>query len=117
MSGLRLTRRLRRTRRTPALRGLVREARLAADQFILPLFVCEGDPVMVFTPPGGGGAADGSKKCRAFDKASGAVLWETTFPAGANGTLMTYMHNGKQYIVTPIGSKTHAGEWLALSLP
>jgi porphobilinogen synthase len=39
---LQLTRRLRRLRRTPALRSLVREARLAADQFILPLFVTEG---------------------------------------------------------------------------
>jgi porphobilinogen synthase len=39
---LQLARRLRRLRRTPALRSLVREARLAADQFILPLFVTEG---------------------------------------------------------------------------
>lgn len=81
------------------------------------LFVSEGDPIMVFTPPGGGGPADGSKKFRAYDKASGTVLWETTFPAGTNGSLMTYMHNGKQYIVVPIGSKTHPGEWVALSLP
>jgi len=34
--------RLRRLRRTPALRGMVRETRLSADQFILPLFVCSG---------------------------------------------------------------------------
>jgi porphobilinogen synthase len=38
-TGLRLTRRLRRLRRTPAMRSLVRETRLAADQLILPLFV------------------------------------------------------------------------------
>ena len=37
--------RLRRLRRTPAIRSLVRETRLAADQFILPLFVCEGRQV------------------------------------------------------------------------
>jgi porphobilinogen synthase len=42
---LALTRRLRRLRRTPALRGLVRETALAADHFILPLFVCEGTAV------------------------------------------------------------------------
>ena len=42
---LHLTRRLRRLRRTPAIRGLVREARLSADQFILPFFVCEGSQV------------------------------------------------------------------------
>ena len=44
-SPLQLTRRLRRLRRTPALRSLVRETRLAADQLILPLFVCEGRQV------------------------------------------------------------------------
>jgi porphobilinogen synthase len=35
-------RRLRRLRRTPALRGLVRETRLHAEQLVLPLFVAEG---------------------------------------------------------------------------
>ena len=34
--------RLRRLRRTPALRGLVRETRLSADQFVAPLFVRQG---------------------------------------------------------------------------
>ena len=27
------------------------------------------------------------------------------------------MHNGRQYIVIPIGSRTHAGAWVAPSLP
>jgi porphobilinogen synthase len=40
-----LARRPRRLRRTPALRALVRETRLSADQFVLPLFVCEGSNV------------------------------------------------------------------------
>ena len=42
---LNLPRRLRRLRRTPTLRALVRETRLAVDQLILPLFVCEGSNV------------------------------------------------------------------------
>ena len=37
-----LVRRPRRLRRTEAIRGLVRETRLAPDNFIYPLFVCEG---------------------------------------------------------------------------
>ena len=37
--------RLRRLRRTAGLRGLVRETRLAADQLVLPLFVCPGEGV------------------------------------------------------------------------
>ena len=44
-SQVQLSRRLRRLRRTPALRSLVREARLAPDQFILPLFVTGGSSV------------------------------------------------------------------------
>ncbi len=39
---MKLDRRLRRLRRTPALRRLVTETRLSPDQFILPLFVAEG---------------------------------------------------------------------------
>jgi len=41
-AALTMTRRLRRLRRTPAMRALVREARLSPDMFMLPLFVCEG---------------------------------------------------------------------------
>ena len=37
-----MTRRLRRLRRTPAMRALVRETRLSPDMLMLPLFVCEG---------------------------------------------------------------------------
>ncbi len=44
-TALTMTRRLRRLRRTPALRALVRETRLSPDMFMLPLFVCEGEGV------------------------------------------------------------------------
>ena len=44
-TALTITRRLRRLRRTPALRALVRETRLSPDMFMLPLFVCEGEGV------------------------------------------------------------------------
>ncbi len=37
--------RLRRLRRTPALRALVRETRLAVDDLVLPLFACPGEGV------------------------------------------------------------------------
>src|SRR5438046_10011592 len=42
---LKLTRRLRRLRQSPAMRALVRETRLSPDMFVLPLFVCEGEGV------------------------------------------------------------------------
>jgi porphobilinogen synthase len=37
-----LTRRMRRLRRSEAMRAMVRETRLSPDMFVLPLFVCEG---------------------------------------------------------------------------
>ncbi len=42
---LKLTRRLRRLRRSESMRAMVRETRLSPDMFILPLFVCEGEGV------------------------------------------------------------------------
>src|SRR6478672_11844147 len=44
-TSLKLTRRLRRLRRSPSMRALVRETRLSPEMFVLPLFVCEGEGV------------------------------------------------------------------------
>ena len=44
-TNLTLTHRLRRLRRTDAIRAMVRETRLSPDMFVLPLFVCEGEGV------------------------------------------------------------------------
>lgn len=79
------------------------------------LFVSEGDPIMVRTPPGAGPEA--GKGFRAFDKVTGEVVWETSFRAGNVGSPITYLHDGKQYIVLPIGSLEFPGEWIALALP
>jgi len=42
---LKLTKRLRRLRRTDAMRAMVRETRLSPEMFMLPLFVCDGEGV------------------------------------------------------------------------
>ncbi len=44
-SGLPLTHRLRRLRRSESMRALVRETRISPDTLMLPLFVCEGEGV------------------------------------------------------------------------
>jgi quinoprotein glucose dehydrogenase len=63
--------------------------------------------------PGAGG-----RKFRAYDKATGAIIWETELTAGTTGAPMTYMLAGKQYVVVAIGSKEdHSAEYVALSLP
>ena len=54
---------------------------------------------------------------RAYDKMTGEIIWETELEAGAIGSPMTYMHEGKQYIVVPIGGRNVAAQWVAFSLP
>ena len=44
-TSLNITRRLRRLRRTPAMRALVRETRLSPEMFVLPLFVRDGEGI------------------------------------------------------------------------
>jgi quinoprotein glucose dehydrogenase len=76
------------------------------------LFVSEGDQVNARTPPNGGG-----RKLRAFDKATGQVVWETALDAGTTGSLMTYMYRGRQYIAVAIGGQDHPPEIVAFALP
>jgi quinoprotein glucose dehydrogenase len=44
-------------------------------------------------------ATNFDRKFRAFDKATGKLLWETTLPLSGNATPITYMMNGRQYVV------------------
>jgi quinoprotein glucose dehydrogenase len=57
------------------------------------------------------------KKFRAYDKATGAVIWETELPSGTTGGPMTYMAAGKQYIVVAVGDRATPPELVALALP
>jgi quinoprotein glucose dehydrogenase len=59
---------------------------------------------------------------RAYDRDTGAVLWETKLPAGGNATPSTYMAGGKQYLVIAAGGHgglgTRKGDHvLAFALP
>ena len=93
----------------PPLGHSVRAAPLVTKTL---LFVTEGDQINVRTPPLGGG-----KKIRALDKMTGQTVWEAEMPAGSTGTLMTYLHKGKQYIVVAIGGVRHPAEFIAFALP
>ena len=46
------------------------------------------------------------------------MVWETELPAGTTGAPMTYMFEGKQYIIVATGSREpRSAEFVALSLP
>lgn len=49
------------------------------------------------------------KKFRAFDTATGDVLWEYELPAGGNATPSVYEVNGKQYVVIAAGGGGRVG--------
>ena len=48
-------------------------------------------------------AATQDEKFRAFDKATGKLLWETTLPAAGYATPSTFAVNGRQYVVIAAG--------------
>ena len=54
---------------------------------------------------------------RAFDKTDGKLVWEKTIQSTPHGTPMTYMHQGKQYIVLAIGGMRQKSELVAFALP
>ena len=59
----------------------------------------------------------GEPMFRAYDKANGDVVWEMELPARMTGAPMTYMHEGKQYIVVALQNEDWPAEFIALSLP
>ena len=91
------------------------------------LFVGEGSDAVIGTVPGGGSSYDGPATgydeswrwgtlFRAYDKSSGNTVFEIDLSAGTTGAPMTYMHEGKQYIVVAVSSRATEPEWIALGL-
>src|SRR5262245_11449364 len=66
-----------------------------------------------FTAPNGRRGA----MLRAYDKATGKEVGEVFMPAPQTGSPMTYMLNGRQYLVVAISGANYSGEMLALRLP
>jgi quinoprotein glucose dehydrogenase len=54
---------------------------------------------------------------RAYDKATGKEVGAVYMPAPQTGSPMTYMVNGKQYIVVAVSGGPYSGEYIAYTLP
>jgi quinoprotein glucose dehydrogenase len=63
------------------------------------------------TTPSGRGAM-----LRAYDKATGKEVGAVYMPAPQSGSPMTYMYNGKQYIVIAVSGGNYSGELIAFTL-
>lgn len=54
---------------------------------------------------------------RAYDKQTGTQVGEVLMPAGQTGSPMTYMVDGRQFIVVAVGGAGAQSEYLAFALP
>ncbi|HZS52898.1 MAG TPA: pyrroloquinoline quinone-dependent dehydrogenase [Bryobacteraceae bacterium] len=54
---------------------------------------------------------------RAYDKVTGKEVGAVYMPAPQSGSPMTYMLNGKQYIVVAVSGGAYSGEYIAFMLP
>ena len=71
-----------------------------------------GEAGFARTPSGQRGAM-----LRAYDKATGKEVGAVYMPAPQTGTPMTYMLNGRQYIVVAVSGTGYSGELIAFRLP
>ena len=102
-------------RNHPALKGLTipRTGRPGViGTLVTKTAVIAGERDFFTTPEGKRGAM-----LRAYDKATGKDAGAVFMPAGQTGTPMTYMLNGKQYIVVAIGGTGFEAEFIAFRLP
>ena len=99
----------------PALEGVTiprtgRNGRIGT--LVTKTLLIAGEAGEFTTPSGAQGAM-----LRAYDKKTGADAGEVFMPAGQTGSPMSYMHEGKQYIVLAIAGAGHPGELIAFRLP
>ena len=102
-------------RNNPALKGLTipRTGRAGNIGVITTsALVIAGEAGFITNPQGQRGAY-----LRAYDKATGKDAGAVFMPAGQTGAPMTYMMNGKQYIVVAVGGAGFPAELLAYRLP
>jgi quinoprotein glucose dehydrogenase len=79
---------------------------------ITKTLVVIGDPGITTTPDHPRGAM-----LRAYDKETGKQVGAVYLPAAQSGSPMTYMLNGKQYIVVAVSGGSYSGDYIAFSLP
>jgi quinoprotein glucose dehydrogenase len=102
-------------RNHPALKGLniPRTGRPGTvGTMVTKTLLIAGEPGVFTTPNGQKGAM-----LRAYDKLTGKEVGAVYMPTQQSGTPMTYMLNGKQYIVVAIGGNGYTAELRAFKLP
>jgi len=102
-------------RDNPALKGLTIPKTgqpFHAGTLVTKSLVIAGDPLVTTVPGKGRGGI-----LHAYDKMTGKEVGGIYMPAPQSGSPMTYMLNGRQYIVLAISGGTYTGEYVAYRLP
>lgn len=103
-------------RNHPALKGLdiprTGQTTYNVGTLITKTLVIAGDGQVTTTPDHPRGAL-----LHAYDKATGKEVGSVYLPAPQSGSPMTYMVDGKQYIVVAVSGGAYSGEYIAFTLP
>jgi quinoprotein glucose dehydrogenase len=103
-------------RNHPALKGLsiprTGQSGYNIGTLVTKSLVIAGDSLITTSASGARGAM-----LRAYDKASGKEVGAVSMPAPQSGSPMTYMLNGRQYVVVAISGGPYSGEYRAYRLP
>ena len=103
-------------RNSPALKGLniprTGQASYQIGTLVTKSVVVAGDAMVTQTPDRPRGAM-----LRAYDKQTGKEVGSVLMPAPQSGSPMTYMVDGKQYIVVAVSGGSYSGEYIAYTLP
>ena len=102
-------------RNHPALKGLnipKTGQNGAVGLVVTKTLVIMGDPQVTNMPGRSRGAM-----LRAYDKATGKEVGAIHMPAQQSGSPMTYLLNGRQYIVVAVSGGAYSGEYIAFALP
>ena len=102
-------------RNHPALKGLniPRTGQAGAvGALVTKTLVIAGEPTVTTLPGRPRGAM-----LRAYDKATGKEVGAVYLPAQQSGSPMTYLHNGRQFIIVAVSGGNYSGEYVAFALP
>jgi quinoprotein glucose dehydrogenase len=102
-------------RNHPALKGLTipRTGRIGRIGVLTTKTLLIAGEAGFFTAPNGQRGA----MLRAYDKATGREIGAVYMPAPQTGSPMTYVLNGRQYLVVPIAGGNYSAELVAFRLP
>jgi hypothetical protein len=104
-------------RNHPALRGMNipktgQAGTSGVGLMVTKTLVVMGDPQVTTTTDHPRGAM-----LRAYDKTTGKEVGAVLMPAPQSGSPMTYMVDGRQYIIVAVSGGNYSGEYLAFRLP